>query len=165
MGFSLSWKRGVVLLLVAFCFASAAPAETEPQETKVADPFKYTRIYNDEDGVSHFGVAEVAFTLAEFALPAPPISVSKGMKVESVVFISSPPGWYGDWHPVPRRQIMFCLAGELEVQVSDGMVRTFGPGSVVLVEDTEGKGHVSRVVGTERVFMAALPMEGVADLR
>jgi quercetin dioxygenase-like cupin family protein len=58
---------------------------------------------------------------------------------------------------------MFCLAGELEVQVSDGMVRTFGPGSVVLVEDTEGKGHISRVVGTERVFMVALPMEAISE--
>jgi len=163
MRFSLIWRRGAVFLLVVFCFASAAPADTEPQEIKVADPFKYTRIYTDEDGVSHFGVTEVTFTLAEYAPPAPPISVSKGMNVESVVFISSPPGWHGDWHPVPRRQIMFCLAGELEVQVSDGMVRRFGPGSVVLVEDTEGKGHISRVVGTERVFMAALPMEAVSE--
>ena len=163
MGFSLSWESDTVFFLVALCFASAAPAETEPREIKVADPFKYTRIYSDDDGVSHFGVAEIAFTLTEYAPPAPPISVSKGMKVESVVFISSPPGWHGDWHPVPRRQIMFCLAGELEVQVSDGMVRTFGPGSVLLVEYTEGKGHVSRVVGSERVFMAALPMEAISQ--
>jgi quercetin dioxygenase-like cupin family protein len=163
MRISMRWKRGAVFLFVAVCYGSAAPAETEPQDIKVADPFKYTRIYTDDDGVSHFGVAEVAFTLAEYAPPAPPISVSKGMKVESVVFITSPPGWHGDWHPVPRRQIMFCLAGELEVQVSDGMVRTFGPGSVLLVEDTEGKGHVSRVVGSERVFMAALPMEAISQ--
>lgn len=163
MQFSLSWKSGAVFLLVGLCFASVAPAESEPQEIKVADPFKYARIYTDEEGVSHFGFTEVTFTLGEYAPPAPPISVSKAMKVESVVFISSPPGWHGDWHPVPRRQIMFCLAGELEVQVSDGMVRTFGPGSVVLVEDTEGKGHISRVVGTERVFMVALPMEAISE--
>ena len=62
-----------------------------------------------------------------------------------------------------KSDAVFCLAGELEVQVSDGMVRTFGPGSVVLVEDMEGRGHVSRVVGTERVFMAALPMEAVSE--
>ena len=163
MRFSLNWKGDAVFLLVALCFASAAPAETELQEIEVADPFKYTRIYTDDDGVSHFGVTEVTFTLAEFAPPAPPISVSRGMNVESAVFISSPPGWHGDWHPVPRRQIMVCLAGHLEVQVSDGTVRRFGPGSVVLVEDTEGKGHVSRVVGTERVFMVALPMEVVSE--
>ena len=31
------------------------------------------------------------------------------------------------------------------VQVSDGEVRHFGPGDVVLVDDTTGKGHVSWV--------------------
>jgi hypothetical protein len=36
--------------------------------------------------------------------------------------------------------------------VSDGEVRQFGPGSMVLFEDTTGKGHLSRVVGpTEAV--------------
>jgi hypothetical protein len=163
MRFSLSWKSDAVFLLVALCFASVAPAETEFQAIEVADPFEYTRIYTDEDGVSHFGVTEVTFTLVEYAPPALPISVSKGMIVENAVFISSPPGWHGDWHPVPRRQIVVCLAGKLEVQVSDGTVRTFGPGSVVLVEDTEGEGHISRVVGTERLFMVALPMEAVSE--
>jgi len=137
----------------------------KPQGIDAAEPIRYTRIFADADGVSHFGVSEVAFTLADYAPPSPPISVSQGMSVESVVFISSPPGWYGDWHPAPRRQIMFCLSGELEVRVSDGTVRTFEPGSVVLVEDTEGKGHVSRVVGAERVFMAALPLETGSDCR
>ncbi|MCK5379314.1 MAG: hypothetical protein KAJ78_07910 [Acidobacteria bacterium] len=126
---------------------------------EVAEPFEYTRIFTDAGGVSHFGVAKVDFTLADYAPPAPPISVSQGIDVDSVVFISSPPGWHGDWHPAPRRQIMFCLAGELEVRVSDGTVRTFGPGSVVLLEDTQGKGHVSRVVGSQRVFIAAIPMD------
>jgi len=137
----------------------------KPQGIDAAEPIRYTRIFADADGVSHFGVSEVAFTLADYAPPSPPISVSQGMSVESVVFISSPPGWYGDWHPAPRRQIMFCLSGELEVRVSDGTVRTFEPGSVVLVEDTEGKGHVSRVVGAERVFMAALPLGTGSDCR
>ena len=45
---------------------------------------------------------------------------SDANRAESVAVISSPAGWYGDWHPAPRRQLMFCLAGELEVQVSDG---------------------------------------------
>jgi hypothetical protein len=53
---------------------------------------------------------------------------------------------------------MFCLSGELEVEVSDGEIRRFGPGSVILVEDTSGKGHVSRVVGEVRGYMAAMPV-------
>ena len=163
MRFSLIWKNVVLLLLVGFCFASGGPAQPNPEKTEAAEDFSHARIYTDADGVTHFGVAEISFTLADYAPPAPSISVSQGMNVKSVVFISSPPGWYGNWHPAPRRQIMFCLAGELEVRVSDGEVRTFGPGSVVLVEDTEGRGHISRVVGTERVFMAALPLESESE--
>ena len=77
MQFSLSRKSGAVFLLVALFFASVAPAESEPQEIEVADPFKYTRIYTDEDGVSHFGVTEVTFTLAEYAPPAPPSNIAE----------------------------------------------------------------------------------------
>jgi len=153
-----SWNKPVLIPLIGFCFTFTVPDQAQSQEIETADAFSFPRIYTDAEGVSHFGVTEIAFTLADYAPPAPPISVSQGVDVESVVFISSPPGWHGDWHPAPRRQIMFCIAGTLEVQVSDGTIRTFGPGSVVLVEDTEGKGHISRVVGTERVFMAALPV-------
>jgi hypothetical protein len=40
----------------------------------------------------------------------------------------------------------------MEVHVSDGEVRQFRAGSMVLHEDTTGKGHLSRVVGpTEAV--------------
>ncbi|MGD8439078.1 MAG: cupin domain-containing protein [Holophagae bacterium] len=75
------------------------------------------------------------------------------MASENVAVISSPAGWHGDWHPTPHRQLMIVLAGELEVQVSDGEVRRFGPGATLLVEDTVGRGHVSSVVGTQRCFM------------
>jgi hypothetical protein len=40
---------------------------------------------------------------------------------------------------------------ELEVQVSDGEVRRLSAGAVVYLEDTEGKGHTTRVVGDEAV--------------
>ena len=59
--------------------------------------------------------------------------------------------------------LTFYLAGELEVTVSDGEVRRFGPGSAILAEDTGGKGHFSRVVGSERVFIAALPLKEPAE--
>jgi len=37
------------------------------------------------------------------------------------------------------------LSGEWEVTASDGEARRFAAGSVLLVEDTRGKGHASRV--------------------
>jgi hypothetical protein len=41
--------------------------------------------------------------------------------------------------------------GELEVQVSDGEIRRFRPGDVVLVEDLRGQGHTARVVSDDAV--------------
>jgi quercetin dioxygenase-like cupin family protein len=70
-----------------------------------------------------------------------------------------PSGWFGDWHPTPRKQFFFGLSGEYEVKVSDGESRVFGPGSVVLVEDVAGKGHVTRAVGSEGVLTAIVQLE------
>jgi hypothetical protein len=146
---------GIVPLL-AWC---ASPGE-EDVRIEVANPLGVVWIYSDAAGESHFGLKEVSFQLADYSPPAPPVSVSAAHPAEGVVFISSPAGWHGDWHPVPQRQLMFCLAGRLEVTVSDHETRRFGPGSALLVEDTVGRGHVSRVVGTKRLFMAAVPLRG-----
>jgi quercetin dioxygenase-like cupin family protein len=54
------------------------------------------------------------------------------------------PGYDYDWHVAPRRQYIVMLEGSVEIRVSDGEARVFRPGDIVLVEDTEGKGHKSR---------------------
>jgi hypothetical protein len=126
---------------------------------EVAEPLSYVRIYSDSSGQSHFGQAQAKFQLVDYAPPAPPISVSEALVAESVNFISSPSGWFGDWHPAPRRQFIFMITGELEVEVSDGEKRIFAPGGVLLVEDISGVGHISRVVGKERAYLAVVPLE------
>ena len=68
---------------------------------------------------------------------------------ERVILFSMPVGWFGDWHPSPRRQLYFNLSGRLAVEVADGEVRELEPGAVVLVEDLSGKGHTTRVLGGE----------------
>jgi hypothetical protein len=80
------------------------------------------------------------------------------IKAEEVLFISSPSNWYGDWHPSPRRQFFLQLSGELEVAVSDCEVRRFIIGDVLLLEDTFGKGHISRVVSNERAYAVFIPL-------
>ena len=49
-----------------------------------------------------------------------------------------------DWHTVPERVLTVRLDGALEYETSDGEVRTVAEGGFVLVEDTHGKGHLSR---------------------
>jgi len=156
-------KISLVILYIATAVVlsvKSGPVRSQGQSSDItaADPMPITRIYSDSTGNSHFSDSSVRFELVDYAPPAPPISVTDVFGSTGWMVISSPVGWYGDWHPVPRRQYMICLAGSLEVEVSDGETRRFGPGSVLLVEDTLGIGHRSKVIGSERGYMVALPI-------
>ena len=155
---SLPVSLAIVFMLVATNNANATE-KGHPETIEVAQPMKYVRLCSDSTGASHFDDDELTFTLADFAPPAPPISVSQLFQTEGAAFISSPPGWVGNWHPAPQRQYFVCLTGRLEVEVSDGEIRTFGPGEVILVEDTWGKGHISRVVGEDRVYAVVVSLK------
>jgi len=108
---------------------------------------KVVRIYDDAAGASHFEDLDIELLPTTYAPPAPPIDVSGSFPAQRAVLFEIPAGWYGDWHPTPRRQLYFNLGGYLEVEVADGEVRRLGPGDIVLVEDLAGTGHVTRVVG------------------
>ena len=112
---------------------------------------RYIRLFADADGVSHFQDAEVSLVESAYAPPAPPYLVSEREGATGVVMTTLPAGWFGDWHPSPRLQWWFQLSGELEVEVGDGEKRRLGPGDIVRVEDTTGRGHTTRVVGSEPV--------------
>lgn len=117
-----------------------------------------TRIYADSEGESHFGTTSIALASVDFAPPAPPVELSEVVAARHG-FLRAPAGWFGDWHPAPARQIMCLLQGELEVAASDGETRRMSPGMIALVEDTEGRGHTTRVVSEEAAVMvfAQLP--------
>jgi quercetin dioxygenase-like cupin family protein len=116
---------------------------------------KYTVIYLDNQNLSHFKDLEIDFSSTNFAPPAPPVNLSKYTAVSQLVFFKLPSGWFGDWHPAPKRQFFCCLTGELEITVADGEKRIFQPGDVFLLEDTKGNGHQTRVVG-EREYIAVI---------
>jgi hypothetical protein len=50
------------------------------------------------------------------------------------------------------------LTGEVEIQTSDGEVRRFGHGSILLAEDLSGKGHISRGVGSAKRKTLFIPL-------
>jgi quercetin dioxygenase-like cupin family protein len=116
---------------------------------------KYAIVYTDQNGDSHFKDAEVEYESVSFAPPAPPVELTKYMATSQLVFFKIPPGWYGDWHPAPKRQYFCCLAGEFEFTTTDDETRKFRTGDVFLLEDTTGKGHKSRVTSKED-FVAAV---------
>ncbi|HEU5238914.1 MAG TPA: hypothetical protein VFU37_17420 [Pyrinomonadaceae bacterium] len=116
---------------------------------------KIVRLYNDADGESHFEDFEIELELIDYAPPAPPLFLSSTTAANEFAFMQAPAGWTSDWHPSSARNIFFVLTGEWEVTSSDRETRTFGLGSVLLVEDTMGKGHSSRVV-SETDSLAAM---------
>ena len=116
----------------------------------------FIRLYSDQSGESHFESLDLEFESVDFAPPAPPLDMAHLGQVESCSLLKAPAGWYGDCHPAPFRQLHFYLAGALEVETSDGKNVRVGAGDIALVEDTGGKGHRSRVAGTEDVVIAAV---------
>jgi hypothetical protein len=117
----------------------------------------YIRYYADADGESHFG--EVNLALMPVELPVgPPINLSVFTSASQVVFLHLPAGYSHDWLPVPTRTLWFYVSGEMEITVSDGETRPFSAGSVVLAEDTTGKGHRARVVGDGEVLLVGVEL-------
>ena len=105
---------------------------------------KYTRIYADGDGESHLQDVDQPMKPADHASAMSEMIAAKG-----VIFRESRSGeYFVDWHNAPRRQFVVNLSGDVEIEVSDGTIRRFGPGSILLAEDVTGKGHISRGVGT-----------------
>ena len=107
----------------------------------------YQRLYADEHGESHFEDVELDLVSPEYAPPAPPLDLSSFTPATQFGFMRAPAGWSSEWHPSSTRNIFFVLSGEWEVTASDGETRRFAAGSVLLAEDTSGKGHASRVLG------------------
>jgi quercetin dioxygenase-like cupin family protein len=113
---------------------------------------RFPRIYADEHGETHIGVAD----LPEHEAPVgpPPNPVGKMTDTEAVstfVMFSAPAGTEVPAHSAPQPYIVIVLAGEGEVETSDGKTLRLGPGGVIYCDDTTGKGHVTRSISDVRL--------------
>jgi hypothetical protein len=113
------------------------------------DRFAYLRLYTDEAGESHFQEIAVTLELTDFAPPAEPACLASLGDATSIAVIAGDGSWGGDEpHPAPTRQFALSITGTLEVTAGDGEVRTIGPGQLLLLDDTDGKGHSTRALAT-----------------
>jgi len=117
------------------------------------------RLYADDDGESRFDTVEIPMVLEDFAPPADPLYVSTPKTATRYVRIQLPVGWDGESHPSPRRQILFCLAGAMEVIASSGETRSVTVGDSWLMADTHGKGHITRVTSKDPVEAVIVQLE------
>src|SRR5215467_2573391 len=82
-------------------------------------------LYTDANGQSHFRDIEV-----EWVEETRSGKLSKRLPATGIIFREVPPTYDLDWHPAPRRQYIINI----------------GAGEVFLVEDTTGKGHLSKAI-------------------
>lgn len=100
---------------------------------------KITRVYSDSKGDSHFEDLEIPLN------DGGPIGfLSDPQQAKDVIFREVAPTYDYDFHTAPQRQYIILLDGAIEIETSLGDKRQFKAGDVLLVEDTEGKGHKTR---------------------
>ena len=108
------------------------------------------RLYSGDDGESHIEALDLASNAD--------LTTLHGAK--GVVFRSSEPGYFSDWHTAPRRQYVITLSGNAEIGLGDGTIHRLGPGDVNLAEDLTGHGHTTRVVGDVPRVTATIHLDG-----
>jgi hypothetical protein len=111
-------------------------------------------LYADADGESHFRDIEV-----EWVQDLPGGKLSERRSATGVIFRQTAGDYDLDWHPAPRRQFIVNLDAGVEITASDGETRVIGAGEVILVEDTTGKGHLSKAVSGHARHSIFIPID------
>lgn len=120
----------------------------------------FSRLATDAEGESYFSEAGIPVTMQQFAPPALPFGVSPLSPATQCGFLHLPAGWYGELHPSPMPMWIFALRGQMQFEATNGDMRRIAPGDALLLEDTTGRGHVSRVLGDAEVTLAVVRLAG-----
>ena len=108
---------------------------------------RYVKVVPTPDGGSKFEDAEFAQAERVIGEKIPPLLVADPVPVSVASFVTAPDELGDlDYHCAPARQFVVVLAGVLEAETTDGEVRRMEPGDVALVEDTTGRGHITRII-------------------
>lgn len=154
------------VLVVGFVVTWWETADRDVASAQQRKAVTITRIYTGPDGLAHAedidlkldsrGVSEMLkATGAEFSVRAPTPNANPRNTAASA---ATDPGW----HTGPARQFVITLSGNSEVEVSGGVHVLAGPGHINLIEDTTGKGHITRNFGPEDRIALTIPLaEGV----
>ena len=153
---------GAALLVASLVAFHADEAQTMSRSTPA---LPYVHLYADAKGVSHFRDEELAFSAGPAAPEVASPQLSNARALASRQLSSAPGatllllkrGAQEDWHRAPRRMYLIVVQGMSEVTAGDGEVRRFGLGTVLLMDDTTGKGHITRAVGDQDHIALTIP--------
>jgi len=155
-------QLGRIALLGAVAAIGGHALDPDPAGAQGRKPLVITRIFTGPDGLAHAedielklsdrGVSEMLkATGAEFSVRPPTPGASPRNTAASP---STDPGW----HTGPARQFVITLSGNSEVEVSGGVHVLAGPGHINLIEDTTGKGHITRNFGPDDRVVVTIPL-------
>jgi len=120
----------------------------------------YVRLYADELGDSQFEDVELPTSHLQSPVSSTVFEATDPLQVKGAAFrrvVREMPD--GEPHVAPRRQFIVHLEGNVEVETSGGVKRIFGPGAVLLAEDTTGRGHITRNLGPGMRVYLQVPLE------
>ena len=127
-------RRDLLTMTGATVLLAGSRALAQTGAAAAATAAKIVRVYATPDGGSR--VEEL--TISPDAKPIDITRMTAGAYRGSGV--RAP-----DWHTAPRKQFAINMTGSLEVELSDGTRRKIGS-DLVFLEDTTGKGHVTRAL-------------------
>lgn len=106
---------------------------------------RYVRVRTTGDSTSEFVDETIAGQVHHIVDGVPPLNVVGPFEVADMTFVIDS-GDARDWlpHVAPQRHWIIILSGRVEVTVSNGDRREFGPGDIVLDEDVSGRGHLTK---------------------
>jgi hypothetical protein len=156
--------KKLVLTLLVGCFIAIWGANAD-HDVAVAQGRKavvITRIFTGQDGLAHAEDIQLDLnargatnmfkaTGAEFSVRPPTVGANPR---NTAAAGPDAPGW----HTGPARQFVITLSGNSEVEVSGGVHVVAGPGHINLIEDTTGKGHITRNFGPEDRIALTIPL-------
>ena len=156
--------KKLVLTLLVGCFIAIWGANAD-HDVAVAQGRKavvITRIFTGQDGLAHAEDIQLDLnargatnmfkaTGAEFSVRPPTVGADPR---NTAAAGPDAPGW----HTGPARQFVITLSGSSEVEVSGGVHVAAGPGHINLIEDTTGKGHITRNFGPEDRIALTIPL-------
>ena len=131
---SIAGQLAAVAIAGLFVVIWRAHIDRDVVVAQTRKPIMMTRIYAGKDGVSHAEQVEMKLNGG----------VTEMIKATGVQFSSRPPAPASDWHTGPMRQYVITLSGRAELEMADGQKVAVGPGQINLIEDTTGKGHITR---------------------
>ena len=149
-------------LVVCFVVVWRTNADEDVARAQGRKAVVITRIYTGPDGLAHAEDIELKLnargisdmlkaTGAEFSVRAPTPGANPSNTAASA---AADPGW----HTGPARQFVITLAGSSEVEVAGGVHVRTSPGHINLIEDTTGKGHITRNFGPEDRIVLTVPL-------